>query len=359
MPSFKPDSKQLNNNRNKRKCNMKTEPSTTVQIAHNTMDAAIVKVPNRARTLAGISLAVLLAGHAAIGAQAPVVLGRAGDYVILAKSGISTVPTSAVTGNMGVSPIDSTAITGFALILDASTQFATSPQVAGRIYAASYAAPTPANLTTAVSDMETAYTDAAGRTLPDYTELGAGNIGGMTLAPGLYKWSTGVTIPTNVTLAGGPNDVWIFQIAGNLTLASAKAVLLSGGAQAANMFWQVGGGVGVALGTTSHFEGIILTQKAVTLQTGASLNGRLLAQTAVTLDANTINAATSLAVVLRASAVAAGPYFDAPGQSVNLATKTITVPMSGSVKFYRIWSETRRTLTGITLSGGNVVITYN
>ncbi|MEI6391537.1 MAG: ice-binding family protein [Verrucomicrobiota bacterium] len=173
------------------------------------------------------------------------------------------------------------------------------------------------------------------------------------------KWSTGVTIPTDVSLSGGPNDVWIFQIAGNLTLASAKAVLLSGGAQATNIFWQVAGGVGVALGTTSHFEGILLVQKAITLQTGASINGKLLAQTAVTLDANIINAATSLTVVLRSSAVVTGPYNDAPGQSVNLATKTITVPMSGSIEFYRIWSDTPRTLIAITLSGGNVVITYN
>jgi hypothetical protein len=136
--------------------------------------------------------------------------------------------------------------------------------------------------------MQTAYTDAAGRTLPDYTELGSGNIGGMTLASGLYKWSTGVSIPTDVTLSGGPNDVWIFQIAGDLTVAGAAAVILSGGAQARNIFWQVAGGVGVNLGTTSQFEGTILTQAAINLATGASINGRMLAQTAVTLDANTI-----------------------------------------------------------------------
>ena len=82
----------------------------------------------------------------------------------------------------------------------------------GNVYASDYAVPTPANLTTAVSDMLTAYTDAAGRAA-DYTEVGAGNIGGMTLPPATYKWGTGVSIPTNVTLNGGPNDVWIFQIA--------------------------------------------------------------------------------------------------------------------------------------------------
>ena len=245
------------------------------------------------RKLAGGALGLLLAQHAANGAQAPVYLGSAVYYGILSKSGISTVPASAVTGDMGVSPIDSTAITGFSLILDSTTQFSTSSQVVGKVYAPDYSSPTPANLTMAVSDMQTAFTDAAGRTLPDFTELGTGNIGGMTLAPGLYKWGTGVTIPADVTLSGGPNEVWIFQIAGNLSIAGGKRVLLAGGAQPKNIFWQVSGGVGVALDTTSHFEGIILAQKAITMQTGASINGRLLAQTAVTLDSNTVTAPAS------------------------------------------------------------------
>jgi len=133
--------------------------------------------------------------------------------------------------------------------------------------------------------MEAAYTDAAGRAV-DVTELGAGNIGGLTLVPGVYKWSTVVTIPTDVTLTGGPNDVWIFQIAGGLTVASAKTVILRGGAQAKNVFWQVGGIA--TLGTTSNFKGIILSQTAIVMQTGAVLNGRALAQTAVTIDANTV-----------------------------------------------------------------------
>ncbi|HUD49194.1 MAG TPA: ice-binding family protein [Candidatus Baltobacteraceae bacterium] len=243
---------------------------------------------SQAHLIAGFALTALLTHNAAIGAQATVNLGTAGNYVILAKSGISTVPPSAVTGDLGVSPIESTAITGFSLILDSSGQFSTSSQVTGKVYAPNYATPTPVSLTAAVGDMQTAYTDAAGRTLPDYTELGSGNIGGMTLASGLYKWSTGVSIPTDVTLSGGPNDVWIFQIAGDLTVAGAAAVILSGGAQARNIFWQVAGGVGVNLGTTSQFEGTILTQAAINLATGASINGRMLAQTAVTLDANTI-----------------------------------------------------------------------
>ena len=216
---------------------------------------------------------------------APVVLGAAGNYVILAKSGISTTGVTAVTGDLGLSPAAAGSITGFGLVADSTNVFSTSAQVTGNVYASNYAVPTPGNLTTAVNNMLTAYTDAAGRA-PDYTELGAGNIGGMTLPPATYKWSTGVTIPTNVTLNGGSNDVWIFQIAQGVTQASATRVILTGGALPKNVFWQVFGIVDI--GTTAQMEGVVLAQTAITLRTGASANGRLLAQTAVTLDSNTV-----------------------------------------------------------------------
>jgi hypothetical protein len=212
-------------------------------------------------------------------------LRTAGDYAILAKSGISTVPTSAITGNLGVSPAAATFITGFALTADSTNVFSTSPQVIGKVYAADYAAPSPSNLTTAIGDMQLAFTDAAGRA-PNLTELGAGNIGGMTLTAGVYKWGTGLLIPTTVTLAGNATDVWIFQIGQNLTVSSATNIVLTGGAMAKNVFWQVAGLVD--LGTSSHFEGVILTQTSVVLETGASINGRLLAQTAVTVSGSTI-----------------------------------------------------------------------
>jgi hypothetical protein len=215
----------------------------------------------------------------------PVNLGMAGNFVILAKSRISTVPTSAITGNLGVSPAAASYITGFSLTADSTNVFSTSPQVTGKVYAADYAVPTPSNMTTAVSDMELAYTDAGARA-PDVTELGAGNIGGRTLTPGVYKWGTGLLIPTNVTLTGNALDVWIFQIAQDLTMSTAANVVLTGGALPKNVFWQVAGAV--TLGTNAHCEGVILTQTAVTLRTGASLKGRLLAQTAVTIDASTI-----------------------------------------------------------------------
>ncbi len=212
-------------------------------------------------------------------------LGAAEDYVIIAKSGISTVPTSAVTGNLGVSPAAATYITGFSLTLDSTSVFSMSPQVTGKVYAADYASPTPAAMTEAVGDMEQAFTDAAGRA-PGTTELGAGDIGGMVLAPGVYKWGTGLLIPTDVTLRGSRSSVWIFQIAEDLTVANGTRVVLAGGALPRNIFWQVSGQVD--LGTTAHFEGIVLTRTSVTLRTGASINGRLLAQTAVSLDGSTL-----------------------------------------------------------------------
>src|ERR1035437_6320573 len=181
---------------------------------------------------------------------APVNLGTAGNFVILSKSGVSTVPSSVVTGDIGISPIAHTAITGFSETMDLSNKFSTSAQVVGKIYAADYTAPTPTNMTTAVSDMEIAYTDAAGRTFPGFTELGAGEIGGLTLVPGLYKWGTDVSISTDVTLSGGPTDVWIFQISGRLNEANAARVTLAGGALAKNIFWQVAGAV--TLGITEY-----------------------------------------------------------------------------------------------------------
>jgi hypothetical protein len=215
---------------------------------------------------------------------AAVNLGEAGNYVILAESEITNVPTSAITGDLGISPMAASFITGFALSTPPTT-FTTSTQVTGDVYAPGYNQPTPANLTTAVNDMSTAFTDAAGRPAC-FINLAGGNIGGLTLAPGVYSWSTAVNISSDVTLSGSSTDVWILQVAQNLTLANATSVMLSGGALAQNVFWQVSGDV--TFGTTSAFQGIVLGKTGISLGTGASVTGRLLAQTAVTLQQNTI-----------------------------------------------------------------------
>ena len=218
-------------------------------------------------------------------------LGAAGSYVLLAKTGITNVTGSAITGGeVGISPAAASFITGFSMTADPSNVYSTSASVVApaKIYAADYATPTPANLTSAVLDMQTAYTDAAGRTPPDHLNLSSGNLGGLTLAPGLYTWGNTVTIPSDVTLAGGANDVWIFQISNDVDLSSAKKVILSGGALAKNVFWQVAGKVTIE--ANAQFAGIILCKTAVTLQTNASLNGRVLAQTLIALDNNAVTA---------------------------------------------------------------------
>ena len=212
--------------------------------------------------------------------QPRVALGMAGNFAILSKTGITDVYKSDVTGDIGTSPI-----TGAAIHLACN-------EVVGNIYTVDAAGPAPCSvanasrLGTAIGDMQIAYTDAAGRSNPNYLNLGAGNIGGLTLTPGLYKWTTALIIPTNITIAGGPNDVWIFQVAGTLNASSTVRVTLTGGAQSKNIYWQASDAV--TLGTTSHFEGVILCQTGINLLTGASINGRLLAQTAVTLEKNTV-----------------------------------------------------------------------
>ena len=249
--------------------------------------------PKPAPTAPGAGTGAGIGGHG----PAPVSLGAVNGagtvaspkFVILAKTAISTTGTTAITGDLGVSPAAATYITGFGLSVDASGCFSRSSLVTGKIFASDYTGggctTTAPLLTAAVLDMQTAYTDAAGRA-PDFTEIGAGNIGGMTLPAGTYKWGTGVLIPTNVTLSGGPNDVCIFQIAGGITQASAAQVILAGGALPKNIFWQAADVV--SIGTTAHMEGVILAQTQITLKTGATANSRLLAQSAVTLQANAV-----------------------------------------------------------------------
>jgi Ice-binding-like len=271
-----------------------------------------------------ILLAGIIVSSTIAAGPSPVFLGTAGSFAILAKTGVSTTGVTAITGDIGVSPVAATYVTGFGLIKDASGTFSTSSLVTGKIYASDYTAPTPTKMTTAIGDMGTAYTNAAGRLLPDHSELYAGDLTGKTLTPGLYKWSTTVLVSAGgVTISGTENDVWIFQIAQNLVLANGAMVTLSGGAQASNIFWQVAGKV--TLGTTAAMKGIILCQTEIAMSTGATLNGRALAQTAVTLQANAITGSTVGVIENGVTTRKSGGLF----QNYRNQSIAFTVPSSG------------------------------
>ena len=261
--------------------------------------AAATANVNAAAAAAGRTLTVGVGAGTGVGGMglgpAPVNLLSiaTNNFAILSQTGITNTGShlTAITGNIGSSPITAAAMNNVFCSEITGTIFGVNAAYVGSGSQVCFMGNPPlANKTlvdNAIADVGTAFADAAARA-PDYTELGAGAIGGMTLPPAVYKWSTGISILTDVFLVGGPNDVFIFQISGDITMASAKNVTLLGGALPKNIFWQVDGPTGVALGTTAQFKGTILASKAITVNTGASTNGRFLSQTTVTLDANTV-----------------------------------------------------------------------
>jgi Ice-binding-like len=288
----------------------------------------------------GLAVAAMCVSHDATAAQATISLGSTAPFGVLAATTVTTIPTTTINGDLGVSPGNT--VSG-------------APILNGTLHLGD---PIAAQ---AQLDLTTAYNDAAGRTIAAISVTG--NLGGLTLAPGLYKSTSSLEISSgDLTLdaQGDPNAVWIFQMASTLVTTVGRKVILTGGAQAANIYWQVGSSA--TIGGSSVFKGTILADQSITMNTGATLDGRALARNgAVALDANTItvpNLAIA-AVTLVSATVLTGPYTDAVGQSINLATKTITVPTSGAMRFYRIRSGTALTVTKITVSGGNAVITYN
>jgi hypothetical protein len=229
------------------------------------------------RLIICLAMAVLLPHSGAAAGQAPVDLLSTSFFAVLAGSEITSVPTENIKGDVGLSPAARSYITGL-----------TPVEVTGSIYAASDGGAVAVMLTQAQDDLTTAYNDAAGRTLAP-VDVDDADLGGRALAPGLYKSSGSLAITGNLTLngMGDPNAVFIFQMASTLNTASGSRVILRGGANAANIYWQVG--TSATLGTTSIFEGTILANQSIALNTGATLYGRTLARIgAVTLAANAI-----------------------------------------------------------------------
>jgi hypothetical protein len=214
-----------------------------------------------------LPVAVMFPRQDATAGQVPVFLGAAAKVAVLAATTVTSSGATTVNGHLGVSP--GSAVTG-------------SLKVSGMIHAGGGTA------AQAQSDLTTAYRDAAGRTADALTV--AGNLGGLTLTPGLYKSTSSLEISSgDLTLdaRGDTNAVFIFQMASTLSTTMGRQVILSGGAKAANIYWQVGSSA--TLGTISVFKGNILALTSITLQNGAAVEGRLLARTAaVTLDTNTI-----------------------------------------------------------------------
>ncbi|KAJ7490825.1 antifreeze protein [Mycena latifolia] len=232
-------------------------------------------------TVFTISFLTALSTVCALG-PAAVNLRTAANYIIFSTSGVSVLAPCAIS----IQPNRSQRNNRFSLILDSTGQFATSSQVVGKIFSASYAPPTPFTLTVTIGDMGTAVTDAINRPSPNFTNLASGAIGGLVLVPGLYKWTSAVTAASNITISGAATDTWIFQVTGTLNVAANAKMLLAGGALAKNIVWVVTGAV--TAGARSQLEGVILGRTSITLLTGATAHGRLLSQGSVLLQQATV-----------------------------------------------------------------------
>jgi len=228
---------------------------------------------------------LVLAGSSAAASPTTVGLGTAGSFAVLAGTGISDVPTSSITGDVGLDPHPGSDITGL-----------TCAEVHGKIYTNNAAGPACRTinaglLTTAKNDLSNAYTDAAGRIVPPLNVLGAADnqLGGQTLVAGVYRFghATTANLTGTLTLSGSAGAVWIFQATSDLVFASSSSVHFTGGASACNVFWQVGSSA--TLGTSSSISGTILALTSITANHGSSINGRLLAENGlVSLDTNTV-----------------------------------------------------------------------
>lgn len=318
-------------------------------------------INSRLKTIIGTMIIGLLMISASANSQTQtkVNLGSTDNFVVLAGSLISNVPASSVTGDIGLSPAAGSGITGFGAL-----------EITGKMYTVDATGPAGATisavlLTAAKGDLTIAYNDAAGRVpVPTGTFLnpGTGNIGGLTLVPGLYKFtSTAAITGSDVTLSGTATDVWIFQIAAALNVGTGIKVILAGGAKAGNIFWQVG--TSATLGTTSVFKGTILAAQSISLGTGASLEGRALASNAaVTLASNVITkpaATTSVAEELAPKEFSLSQNFPNPFNPSTVISYQIPATNHVSLKVYDAIGNEVATLVNSNQTAGNYSVSLN
>jgi hypothetical protein len=281
--------------------------------------------------VAVVALGALLCGAWPAWAQTAPSLGTAQSFAVLGGSTVTNTGTSTITGNLGVSP--GSAITGFPPGI-----------VTGGIHAADAVA------LQAQNDVTTAYNALAAA--PCTTDLTGQNLGGMTLTPGVYCFSTSAFLTGTLTLdgQGNPSAVFIFKIGSTLTTASGSSVSFIGNAAACNVFWQVG--TSATLGTTSSLAGNILALTSITLTTGAQVLGRALARNgAVTLDTNNVNASTCGGVTCPAIALSPTTL---PNGAVGVAYSQ-TMTASGGTAPYVFTVPVGTPPAGIALTTGGVL----
>lgn len=260
------------------------------QISTKTRPLVLAATLVLAASALGSGLAANAAGPTTVG------LGTAGSFGVLAGSGITNTGPTTINGDVGSFP--TTTQTGFGSVTITGTNHfgdAVTQQ--------------------AKTDLTTAYNDAVGR---GPTTPVAANLGGQTLTAGIYNSSTSLGLTGALTLSGNASDVWIFQAGSTLTTATGSSVVLTGGAQPCNVFWQVGSSA--TIGTGSAFKGTILALTSITVTTGASIDGRVLARNgAVTLDTDTI---------VRSSCVAAAVATPTPTPTAPTATPVVVAPIA-------------------------------
>ncbi|KAJ7643861.1 hypothetical protein FB45DRAFT_282800 [Roridomyces roridus] len=263
----------------------------------------------------GVVFLAILGSSLAAG-PVPIAMGSVGSFAVLAGTHVTGSSDSLVVGDLGVGHAVNKSVAGFTLAQDASQQFWTSPQVQGRVMGTTDAPPTPALIAAGLQDLNSALNDAMSRLNPDFSNLQDGRIGGSNLTPGLYLWTTGVTISSDITISGGPTDTFIFVLTGSFNQAVDVKMTLVGGALPQNIFWVFAGTATVGSGAT--FQGNLLSKSNLAVDMAALINGGVYALKTISLEHATVNGIAKAPPTTTTSAPVAPP------------TATVTPPCAPS-----------------------------